>query len=440
MDLPAIQALLLSAPRPLVRDAIRAVQERARAAPHLAPPDEVTWAHAVREEVEARRLPSLRPLFNATGVVLHTNLGRAPLALAAVDAITRIASLGSNLEYDLAHGKRGSRYVHCASLLCELTGAEDALVMNNGAAALVLALNTMAEGREAIVSRGELIEIGGSFRVPEIMAKSGAVLREVGTTNRTHGDDYRRALSPETGALVKVHRSNFEMQGFVAEATLRDLAPLAREAAVPLLFDFGSGLLIPLDDYGLRGEPVAADAIRDGATLVVMSGDKLLGGPQAGILIGRRETIAACRKNPLARAFRVDKLTLAALEATLAIYRDPPRAARDIPALRMLTMPAEQVRMRASILATALQQAGIPCEVVPTEAGVGGGAFPTASIPSFAVSPAGDAATLSATLRGARVPVIGRITDDRLLLDVRSVPDLFDEELASATITALRAR
>jgi L-seryl-tRNA(Ser) seleniumtransferase len=440
MDLPRIRELLSAAPRALVRDAIRAVQERARAAPHLAPPDESAWGDAVREEVETRRQPSLRPLFNATGVVLHTNLGRAPLPLAAVDAITRVASLGSNLEYDLAHGRRGARHTHCASLLCELTGAEDALVMNNGAAALVLALNTVADGREAIISRGELIEIGGSFRVPESMVKSGAVLREVGTTNRTHADDYRRALSPATGAVVKVHRSNFEMQGFVAEATLRDLVPIAREAAVPLLFDFGSGLLIPLEKFGLEGEPVAADAIRDGATLAVMSGDKLLGGPQAGILVGTRDAIAACRTNPLARAFRVDKLALAALEATLAMYRDPASAVREIPTLRMLTMPAERVRMRASILATSLQQAGIACEVVSTEASVGGGAFPTARIPSFAVSPSGVADELARRLRAARVPVIGRVADDRLLLDVRSVPDLFDEELASATITALRAR
>lgn len=437
LEYAGIRDLLDRAPSTLVKDAVRAVVARARQDPVAAPSDASAWATAVAEELATRQRPSLGPLFNATGVVLHTNLGRAPLPLAAVDAITRVASVGSNLEYDLERGERGSRYVHCARLLCELTGAEDALVVNNGAAALVLALNTLAEGKEAIVSRGELIEIGGSFRVPDIMAKSGALLREVGTTNRTHADDYRRALNDRTGAIIKVHRSNFEVRGFVSDASIRDLMPIAREAAVPLIFDFGSGLLIPLDRFGLPGEPVAGDAVRDGATLTVMSGDKLLGGPQAGILIGTRDTIAACRRNPLARAVRVDKLTLAALEATLTLYRDPDRAVRDIPALAMLTMPAERVKLRADRLAAGLRSAQIGCDVVASEAGVGGGAFPTARVASWAVALHGDAMTLETRLRSAVVPVIGRIAEDRLLLDLRSVPEFLDEELGEAIGAAL---
>lgn len=437
LELPDVRALLSETPRVVVTEAIRRVVEHARRHPTHAPTDDAAWAAAVAAEVSRHLQASLRPLFNATGVVLHTNLGRAPLAHVALGAIARTASTGANLEYDLERGERGSRYVHCAALLCELTGAEDALVVNNGAAALVLALNTLADGREAIVSRGELIEIGGSFRVPDIMTRSGALLREIGTTNRTHPDDYRRALGANTGAIVKVHRSNFELRGFVAEASLRDLVPIAREAAVPLLFDFGSGLLVSLERYGLAGEPTTGDAVRDGATLTVMSGDKLLGGPQAGIIVGTRDAVAACRRNPLARALRVDKLTLAALEATLALYRDPDRAVRDIPALAMLTSPAERVRARANALASRLHAVGVVCDVIATEASVGGGAFPTARIPSWAVSPAGDAVRLEAALRTAPRAVIGRIADGRLLLDLRSIQPGEDAALGDALAAVL---
>lgn len=437
LDLPAVRRLCERAPRQLVADAARAVVERVRHAPSTAPTGDEAWAAAITAEVEARERPSLRPVLNATGVVLHTNLGRAPLAAAAIDAIARTASAASNLEYDVTTGERGSRYVHCAALLRELTGAGDALVVNNGAAALMLALNTVAEGKEAVVSRGELIEIGGSFRVPDIMAKSGAVLREVGTTNRTHPDDYRRVLGDRTGALVKVHRSNFEIRGFVAECGVRDLVPMAREASVPLVMDLGSGLLIPLDAWGLRGEPTAGEVLADGATLVVMSGDKMLGGPQAGILAGDAAVIAACRRNPMTRALRVDKLTLAALEATLALYRDPARAVRDVPVLAMLTAAPDAVRARAARLAARLAARSITSEVVATEATVGGGAFPGARIPSFAVSPSGPATALEASLRGWPQPVIGRIAGDRLLLDLRSIPPAEDEALALAVGDAL---
>ena len=437
MAMPEVQGLAEHAPRTLVADAVRAAVERARQDPAAVPADSHGWLAMIRHELTQREQPSLRPVFNATGVVLHTNLGRAPLARVAVEAIARTATGFSNLEYDLDEGERGSRYVHCASLLCELTGAEDALVVNNGAAALVLALNTLANGRESIVSRGELIEIGGSFRVPDIMAKSGSVLREVGTTNRTHPDDYRGAIDAQTGAIVKVHRSNFEVRGFVAEASLRDLAPIAREAGLPLLMDLGSGLLLSLDAWGLRGEPTVGEALRDGATLVVMSGDKLLGGPQAGILVGSRQAVDACRRNPLTRALRVDKLTLAALEATLSLYRDPERAVREVPVLAMMTASVDQLRARAERAATIIRAAGVPCDVVTSEAAVGGGAFPTARLESAAITFDANARDVERKLRTAAEPIIGRIIDGRLRLDLRSIAPAQDDAFAAAVVRAL---
>jgi L-seryl-tRNA(Ser) seleniumtransferase len=437
LDSPELEPLLSRAPRALVTEAIRSAIESARENPAGAPVDAREWAQVVDEQLTRREQPSLRPVINATGVVLHTNLGRAPLAGVALQAIIDAASGACNLEYDVQRGERGSRYVHAVELLRELTGAEDAIVVNNCAAALVLALNSLASGREAIVSRGELIEIGGSFRVPDIMAKSGATLVEVGTTNRTHLADYREAMGESTGALMKVHRSNFEVRGFVAESALSELAPLARSHAVPLLFDFGSGLLVSLEQYGLRGEPTARDAVRDGATLVLMSGDKLLGGPQAGIIAGDAKAIAACRKNPLARAVRVDKLTLAALEATLALYRDPARAFREIPTLAMLTAPSQNIRARAEQVSARLATAGLKCQVVETEAGVGGGAFPTARIPSHAIAIAGQADDIERRLRTGRAPVIGRIAQGRVLLELRSVPPAHDDQLVRAAIASL---
>jgi L-seryl-tRNA(Ser) seleniumtransferase len=393
----------------------------------------------IRDELSKREQASLRPVFNATGVVLHTNLGRAPLPRVALEAIARTAAGAANLEYDIEQGERGTRYVHCASLLCELTGAGDALVVNNGAAALVLALNTLAEGKESIVSRGELIEIGGSFRVPDIMSKSGSILREVGTTNRTNVDDYRRAIGARTGAIVKVHRSNFEVRGFVAEASLRELSPVAADAGLPLLMDLGSGLLQSLEPFGLRGEPTVGDAVRDGATLVVISGDKLLGGPQAGIIVGTRQAVDACRRNPLTRALRVDKLTLAALEATLSLYRDPARAVHEVPVLAMVTARAEAIRARADRLAASLRAAGIACEVVASEAAVGGGAFPTLKLESAAVAINGKAEQVEEQLRLSSETVVGRIVDGQLLLDLRSILPEQDDAFAAAVLSALRA-
>jgi L-seryl-tRNA(Ser) seleniumtransferase len=437
LERPRIRELLDQAPRSVLLDAIRAVLHESRSA--AAPPNEDAMDAAIAAEVARRTQPSLRPVFNATGVVLHTNLGRAPLARVAIEAIARTAGGSSNLEYDLARGERGSRYGHCVQLLCELTGADDAIVVNNCAAALVLALNSLAEDKGALVSRGELIEIGGSFRVPDIMAKSGARLVEVGTTNRTHADDYRRALTSDTGVIVKVHRSNFAVHGFVAEATLEDLTPIAREGNVPLLFDFGSGLLISLEPYGLAGEPTVRDAVRAGATLTLMSGDKLLGGPQAGIIVGEAVAISACRRNPLARAVRVDKLTLAALEATLSLYRDPERALRDVPVLAMLAAAADEVRQRATRIASRLTSAGQSATVEASEATVGGGAFPTARIPSYAIVLAGDAVATEARLRNAAQPIVARVADGRVWLDVRSVPQEQDGAFAQALEQALTA-
>ena len=396
------------------------------------------WAGRVSSAVTLARRPSLRPLLNATGVVLHTNFGRAPLAETAVSAMRRVAGGYSNLEYDLSAGTRGSRYTHCVGLLRELTGAEDAIVVNNGAAAVMLALNTLAEGRDAILSRGELVEIGGSFRVPDILAKSGARLVEVGTTNRTHLADYVQAIGPNTGALVKVHRSNFAIDGFVADVRVDELVTLGAAHRVPVLHDLGSGLMIPLDRIGLTGEPTVGDVVRAGATLVAMSGDKLLGGPQAGILVGTAVAIAAVRENPITRAVRVDKLTLAALEATLALYREPDRAFAEIPTLRMLGTAVEELLERADAIRTALP-AAFDARAVSTQAAVGGGAFPSATIPSVAVSLGGDVRALDARLRGGEPPVVGRIRDNRLLIDLRAIPEREDRALIGAISRTLDA-
>jgi L-seryl-tRNA(Ser) seleniumtransferase len=433
----AVRPLLGRAPRALVVDAVRAVIDAARRAPDSAPRGEQEWAAAIGHELAHAERPSLRPVLNATGVVLHTNLGRAPLAEPALVAIQRVAAGYSNLEYDVERGERGSRYSHCVELLRELTGADDAIVVNNCAAALVLALNTLADGRAAVISRGELVEIGGSFRIPDIMAKSGARLVEVGTTNRTHADDYQRAIGPACGALVKVHRSNFALEGFVAEVNAEELARIARDRGLPLIHDLGSGLLVSLAEYGLTGEPTARDAVRSGATLVTMSGDKLLGGPQAGLILGDAGAVAGIRANPLVRSYRVDKLTLAALEATLALYREAKRALSEIPVLAMLTASQESVCARAWRLRDALAASGVVASVIDTDASVGGGAFPTARIPSAAVALGGPAARIERELRLGDPPVIARVADDRVLLDPRTVPETEDAALTRAAGEAI---
>jgi L-seryl-tRNA(Ser) seleniumtransferase len=443
LESPGVQPLLAAAPRSVVVEAIRRTIERARESSIVPPGDDAGWAEAVALAVRSGTQASLRRVINGTGVVLHTNLGRAPLAQAAIDAIVRAAAGFTNLEYDIEHGTRGSRYVHCASLLRELTGAGDALVVNNCAAALVLVLNTFANGRDALVSRGELVEIGGSFRIPDIMEKSGARLAEVGTTNRTHLDDYRRALSADTGIVVKVHRSNFAIAGFVAEATPGEIGALAAERGVPFLHDLGSGLLVSLDAYGLGGEPTVADAVRAGgpAGVVTMSGDKLLGGPQAGIILGPRDAIARIKQNPLTRSYRVDKLTLAALETTLGLYREPGRAVREIPALAQLTTGADALRHRADAVCADLAAHAIGADVidvVESEASVGGGAFPTAKLPSIALAIRANAAELEQRLRHGTIPVVARVAEGRVLIDLRTVFPSEDGELADALRAALR--
>jgi L-seryl-tRNA(Ser) seleniumtransferase len=441
LELPGVRALLERAPRATVVGAVRAALDGARTGP-VAPRDDAAWVAAIERELSRIVRPSLRPVINATGVVLHTNLGRAPLADAAIAAMAAVARGYSNLEYDIESGERGSRYTHCSALLCELTGAEDALVVNNNAAALVLALNTLAKDRGAVISRGELVEIGGSFRIPEIMERSGARLVEVGTTNRTHVDDYRRALGAGMviGAVLKVHRSNFTIEGFVAEATVAELQPIAAESGVPIVHDLGSGLLLALDAFGLTGEPTARDALRAGATLVTMSGDKLLGGPQAGIIIGDRAAIAALRRNPLARSYRVDKLTLAALETTLALYREPARAMREIPVLAMLGAPVESLRHRARALYDTVGGASAGAQIVDSDGSVGGGAFPTTRIASVALAFANDVTALESALRLGEPAVIARVADGRLLVDLRSVPARDDDAVAAAVRAALRPR
>lgn len=450
LERPAVRALTTRWPRALVTESLRALIADGRAGATL-PTDDAEWVRALERRLEARTASTLRPAINATGVVLHTNLGRAPLAAAALEAVAAVAAGASTLEYEIDSGARGSRHVHCAALLAELTGAEDAIVVNNCAAALVLALQATAAGREAIVSRGELVEIGGSFRVPDIMAASGTTLVEVGTTNRTHVADYRRALTARTAAIVKVHRSNFTLDGFVAEASVADLVPVAAEGACALIHDFGSGLMLDLAQWGLSGEPTARDAVRAGASLVLMSGDKLLGGPQAGIIVGTREAVGVLRRHPMARALRVDKLTLAALEATLALYREPARAVRELPALAMLTASPESVRVRAEAAAAAIASGASEANtaarvttaadirVEPSEATVGGGAFPSARIPSFTVTFGTDVEALEEKLRRASVPVIGTIREGRLRLDLRSLPAEQDALLVQRVREALGA-
>lgn len=437
---PAVAALLDNAPRSLVVAAAREAITAARRA-RSGPPDD--WAADVAERAERRAARSLRPVLNATGVVLHTNLGRAPLARAALEALAAVAGGYSTLEFDLAAGVRGQRADHSRRLLADLSGAEDALVVNNAAAALVLALNTVAAGAEVLVSRGELVEIGGSFRLPDILARSGARLREVGTTNRTHLGDYEAALGPATGAILAVHRSNFEQVGFVHAPPRAALAALAARHQVPFLHDVGSGLLADLTALGLAGEPGVSEAVAEGADLVIFSGDKLLGGPQAGCLVGRASIMAGCRANPLARALRADKLTLAALEATLELYRDPATALVEVPVLRMLTLPAEELATRAKRLAGLIAEAlvGHPAPTLAAGESIpGGGAFPGAVLPTTLVQvdpgPRG-ADRLALALRLGRPSVVARIADGFVALDPRTLPDESYPAVVAAVAAAL---
>jgi L-seryl-tRNA(Ser) seleniumtransferase len=384
--------------------------------------------------LQGEAIPSLRPVFNLTGTVLHTNLGRALYAEAAIVAAEAAMRGAVALEFDLANGKRGERDDHVRGLLCELTGAEDATVVNNNASAVLLVLNTLAKGREAIVSRGELIEIGGAFRMPDIMRSAGAKLVEVGTTNRTHPRDYAGAACPKTGLILKVHTSNYRIEGFVAEVSPRDLSDLAHERNVPLVNDLGSGTLVDLRGFGLAHEPTVAKAMAEGADLVTFSGDKLLGGPQAGFIVGRKDLLARINRNPMKRALRLDKVRLAALEATLRLYRDPDRLAQRLPTLRLLARPLSEVeaaaRRLAPLVATRLSPA-FSVETIACGSQIGSGALPLESLPSaglamrpLAARGKGTAlAALAAALRRLPVPVIGRVADDAMIFDVRCLED-----------------
>jgi L-seryl-tRNA(Ser) seleniumtransferase len=426
-DLPSVDELarderLAGVPPALAVEAARAALAHAREEIKAGgdPGDLVERALA---ELAAARAPALRRALNATGVIVHTNLGRAPLPEAALERVLAVGRGYSNLEYDLAAGARGSRQDHVAGILRRLTGAEAALVVNNNAAAVMLALAALAEGREVLVSRGELIEIGDGFRIPDVLARSGAQLREVGTTNRTRAADYERAIGPETAVLLRVHQSNFRVVGFTEQPSVGALAEVAARAGLPLVDDLGSGVLVHLE-----GEPSARESLAAGADLVCFSGDKLLGGPQAGIVVGRAELVERLRRHPLQRALRADKLTLAALEGTLGLYLEPERALREVPVLRMLNEPPEAVRARAERLAEA-----VGGEVEETVGRVGGGALPLAELPSWACAVE---ESLAAPLRQGEPPVVGVLRDGRLLLDCRTLTDAEADEVAAAVRAA----
>lgn len=409
--------------------AVRQVLERLRRDEGVAAVSVEAIAERVLASLEERERPSQRPVINLTGTVLHTNLGRALLAEEAIEAVVAAMRAPTNLEYEIAAGQRGERDAHVRELIRELTGAEDAVLVNNNASAVLLVLNTLAREREAIVSRGELIEIGGAFRMPDIMARAGAVLREVGTTNRTHLRDYAEAIGPQTGLLMKVHTSNYLVQGFTAEVSPTELAKLGREHGIPFVDDLGSGTLVDLARWGLRHEKTVQDALKGGADLVTFSGDKLLGGPQAGIVAGRRDLVAKLAKNPLKRALRLDKLRLAALEATLKLYRDPDRLAERLPTLRLFTRSAAELRALAERLLPVLSAAvgaGWSVEIAECSSQIGSGALPLETLPSagLALKPAGKASgsaveRLAAAFRTLPLPVIGRIAQGTLLFDLR---------------------
>jgi L-seryl-tRNA(Ser) seleniumtransferase len=425
-DLPSVDLLLAderlaAVPHELAVEAARAVLERAREEIRAGGEPE-PLVDSVLDEVARMRRPSLRRVLNATGVLVHTNLGRAPLAEAALARVAEVGGGYSNLEYDVAGGERGSRQDHLTDALRRLTGAESALVVNNNAAAVLLALAALAEGREVVVSRGELIEIGDGFRIPDVLARSGAKLVEVGTTNRTRVEDYEAAIGPETALLLRVHQSNFRVVGFTERPALRELGALAKGAGLALVDDLGSGALVPVGD-----EPTPAHSLRGGADLVCFSGDKLLGGPQAGIVAGRGELVERLRRHPLQRALRADKLTLAALEGTLALALDADTRG-EIPILRMLHEPLEDVRARAERLAAATGG-----EIEETVARAGGGALPLTELPSAACAVE---ESLAEPLRLGEPPVIGIVRDGRLLLDCRTLTDAEADEVAAAVARA----
>ena len=373
----------------------------------------------IRNQVIRNDLPSLRTVINGTGIILHTNLGRACLSEKAAQAAADAARQYSNLEYDIAKGQRGTRYAHIEELLCRLTEAESALVVNNNAAAVLLVLSALTQGGQVVVSRGELVEIGGSFRVPDIMEACGAQLKEVGTTNKTHLRDYERAINENTKALMKVHTSNYRIVGFTETPSLSALVELGHQHNLPVIEDLGSGCLINLTQFGIHDEPSVQDSLKAGVDVVSFSGDKLLGGPQAGIVVGKKKYIDILKKHPLARAMRVDKMTLAALEATLRCYETG--CTEEIPVVGMLSASPEALQQKAHKLASMLMESGVLPSIVPVESRVGGGSLPNHSLPSYAVALTGDVNSLEEKLRLGLHPIVGRIHNDAYLLDVRTL-------------------
>lgn len=436
------------ASREMVREACRDVVQKLRdkiltAADRQLPAlssDTASAARSVEGIIAGLHRYKLRRLVNATGVILHTNLGRAPLCPEALDRILEVGRGYSNLEFDLEQGVRGLRYDHVSRLICMLTGAEDALIVNNNAAAVLLTLNTLAEHKEAIVSRGELIEIGGEFRIPDVMTKSNSILREVGTTNRTRLADYEKAVGPNTGVILKVHTSNYRIVGFTEEAELVPLVALGKKHGIPVFDDLGSGCLIDLAAFGLQHEPTVREVLASGVDVVTFSGDKLLGGPQAGIIVGKKDIVAQIKKNPLNRALRIDKFTLAALEATLMHYLTPEEAPQTLRSLKALTEPQSDVKKRARKLIRKLIHAGIPdltYELQDAKAAAGGGSLPTQDIPTAVVAVKSAKITAShmeIKLRQAALPIIARVDEDAIMIDLRTV----SEEEFGFVVDALR--
>jgi L-seryl-tRNA(Ser) seleniumtransferase len=421
---PALAPLIARAGRPLVIEALRAWAEARRGTDEVA--DEAACARWCERRLAGLLQPSQRRVFNLTGTVLHTNLGRALLAEEAIEAAVAAMRSPTTLEYDLSGGGRGERDDHIAPWLHRLTGAEAATAVNNNAAAVLLVLAALAAGREVIVSRGELIEIGGAFRIPDIMKQAGCRLVEVGTTNRTHLKDYAAAIGPDTAAIMKVHPSNYAVMGFTKSVSAAELVPLAREKGLPLIEDLGSGTLVDLEAWGLPHEPTARDAIEAGIDVVTFSGDKLLGGPQAGLIVGRRNLIERIARNPMKRALRLDKVRLAALEATLRLYADPTRLAERLPTVRALARPADEIRGLAErllpVVARAIGDATVGIE--PVRGQIGSGALPVDLLPSFAIAVRGKGLDrLAAAFRGLPIPVIGRISDGTLYFDLRTLDD-----------------
>jgi len=454
-ELPSVDELLkgpdgmqwlASFPRTIVVQAVREIIAEGRKKilegehPDISSP---ALALGISARIQKNSMFSLLPVINATGIVLHTNLGRAVLSESAVKNVIDVSRGYSNLEYDLETGKRGKRHSHTTRVLKQLTGAEDALIVNNNAAAVFLSLTAIAKDREVIVSRGELVEIGGSFRVPDVMTASGATLREIGTTNKTHLHDYRNALNEKTGLILKVHQSNYKITGFTEDVSIEELAALGKEHGIPVMYDLGSGCLVDLKPFGIHGEPSVQEIMQSGADLVTFSGDKLLGGPQGGIIVGRQDLVERIRKHPLARAVRVDKMTIAAFEATLMDYLDPEKALQRIPVLQMLFQPLEAIKSRARKIAAQLRRQSATADIVMIRdsSKAGGGSLPEAEFDTYAVTIGPKHITVNemeTRLRTGSRPVIARIKDNVLLLDARTIPDQDIKELIRIVSSALR--